>query len=129
MVAGDCGVDQLAAMGFERRQRAHFIDAHQPAVTGDIGSENGRKPALGGLSFHERLPPAPYSVRRTDYLPLTVERQSISWVPEPGMRLLRVCPQNSNWSLFRGVADVPGIDLKALWGHSHEIGSASRFDG
>jgi hypothetical protein len=32
------------------------------------------------------------------------------------MRLLRVRPQNSNWSLFHGVADVPGIDLKALWG-------------
>ena len=31
---------------------------------------------------------------------------------------LRVCPQNSNWSLFRGVADVRGIDLKALWGVS-----------
>jgi hypothetical protein len=116
MMSGDRGVDQVAAMGFERRQRAHFIDAHQPAVTDDIRSQNGRKPALGGLSFHERLPPASYSVRRRDYLPLAVERQSISWVPEPGMRLLRVCPQNSIWSPFGGVADVQGIDLKALWG-------------
>src|ERR1700722_5851386 len=115
MMSGDCGVDQLAAMGFERRQRAHFIDAHQPAVADDIRSENRRKPALGGLSFHERLPPASYSVRRRDYLPLAVERQSISWVPGPGIRLLRVRPQNSNWSLFRGVSDVQGIDLKALW--------------
>jgi hypothetical protein len=116
MMSGDRGVDQLAAIGFERRQRAHFIDAHQPAVADDIRSENGRKPALGALSFHERLPPASYSVRRRDYLPVAAERQSISWVPEPGMKLLRVRPQNSNWSLFLGVADVPGIDLKGLWG-------------
>src|ERR1700729_4382183 len=95
MMSRDCGVDQLAAMGFKRCQRAHFIDAHQPAVTDDIRSQNGRKPALGGLSFHERLPPASYSVRQRDYLPLAVERQTISRVPEPSMRLLRVCPQNT----------------------------------
>src|SRR3984957_3461640 len=75
MMSCDRGGDQFAAWGFERRQRAHFIDAHQPAVADDIRSQNGRKPALGGLSFHERLPPASYSVRQRDYLPLAVERQ------------------------------------------------------
>src|ERR1700722_2444897 len=56
MMSRDCGVDQLAAMGFKRCQRAHFIDAHQPTVTDDIRSQNGRKSALGGLSFHESSP-------------------------------------------------------------------------
>src|SRR5580698_6907188 len=93
MMSRDRGVDQVAAMGFERRQRAHFIDAHQPAVTDDIRSQNGRKPALGGLSFHERLPPASYSGRQRDYLPLGVERQTGS--PSLALRLLRVCPQNA----------------------------------
>jgi len=55
MVGGNRGVGQLAAMGLQRRQRAHFIGAHQPAVADDIDSENGRKPALGWLSFHVRL--------------------------------------------------------------------------
>src|SRR4029077_3259016 len=91
MMSGDRGVDQLAAMGFERRQRAHFIDAHQPAVADDIRSQNGHKLALGGLSFHERLPPASYSVRRRDYLPLAVGGQSVPTLRTSSMGLLWRC--------------------------------------
>ncbi len=50
LVLGDLRIDQLAAMGSQPRQRAGFVLAHQAAVAGDIGGENGREPALDPLS-------------------------------------------------------------------------------
>ena len=126
MMSGDRGVDQLAAVGFQRRQRAHFIDAHQPAVADDIRSENGRKPALSWLSFHVRLPPASYSVGRRDYLPLAFERQSIS-SGQSRMKLLRLCPQNAI-GRFSVVLPMCKGSTSSTVGRSHEIGSGSRFD-
>jgi hypothetical protein len=37
----DLGVDQFAAMGFQPRERALLVGAHEPAVTRDVRNENG----------------------------------------------------------------------------------------
>jgi len=53
---GDLGVDQFAAVGAEPRKSASFVLAHQAAVAGDIGGENGREPAFDPLSAQNLLP-------------------------------------------------------------------------
>ena len=45
-VAGDCRVDHLLAKGFQRRQRAALVAAHQPRVARDVGRDDGGKAAL-----------------------------------------------------------------------------------
>ena len=44
-------------MGAQPRQRAGLVLAHQTAVAGDIGGENGRKPALHSLTLHQVVDP------------------------------------------------------------------------
>jgi hypothetical protein len=39
---GDFKIDQFAAMGSAAREGARLILAHETAVTGDIGGEDGR---------------------------------------------------------------------------------------
>src|SRR5437762_3333819 len=55
LVLGDLGVDQFAAMGSQPRQRPGLVLAHEAAVTGDIGSEDSRKPALYPLPSQDTL--------------------------------------------------------------------------
>src|SRR5205085_8641855 len=55
LVLGDLWVDQFAAMGSKPRESAGFVLAHHAAVAGDIGGENGRKPALDPLSAQDVL--------------------------------------------------------------------------
>src|SRR4051794_8039998 len=43
-VLGDLGVNEFAAVGSEPSEGAGFVLAHEAAITGDIGGENGRKP-------------------------------------------------------------------------------------
>src|SRR5205823_910571 len=38
-VPGDGGDDQLGTVGLQVRERARFINAHQPTVAGDVRSE------------------------------------------------------------------------------------------
>ena len=45
-VLGDLGVDELLAMRFELAQRALFIDAHQPAIAGNVACPNRSQPAI-----------------------------------------------------------------------------------
>jgi hypothetical protein len=52
MVLGDLGIDRFAAMGFEPRQRAFLVRAHQPAVARDIGRKDRGQPALDPPAFH-----------------------------------------------------------------------------
>jgi hypothetical protein len=47
-VARDRGIDHLGAMRLQARQRAGFVQAHQPAVAGDIGSQDGGEAAFHG---------------------------------------------------------------------------------
>ena len=56
LVLGDVRIDQVAAMRLEPRQGAGFVLAHQPAVAGDIGGENGREPAFDPLSAQRYSP-------------------------------------------------------------------------
>ena len=58
LVFGDLRIDELAAMGSQPRQRTGLIMAHQPAISGDIGGEDGRQPALDPLSAHWPAGPA-----------------------------------------------------------------------
>src|SRR4029077_6688045 len=44
---GNRRVDQLAAMSLQPSECALFIDAHQPAISGDISRQDGRQPSLG----------------------------------------------------------------------------------
>jgi hypothetical protein len=55
-VFGYFRVDEFAAMTSEPRKSARLILTHKAAVTGDIGGENGRKPALYPLPAHPRSP-------------------------------------------------------------------------
>ena len=45
--------DEFMAVGSEPSERAGLIAPHEAAVSGDIGGENGRKPALYPLSAHD----------------------------------------------------------------------------
>ena len=49
---GNLRVDQLAAMSLQPSECALFIDAHQPAISGDISRQDGRQPSLGALVGH-----------------------------------------------------------------------------
>jgi hypothetical protein len=40
----------------ELRERALLVQPHQPAVTGDIGSQDGRQPSVQALACQIRLP-------------------------------------------------------------------------
>ena len=51
-VFGDLGIDEGAPMGLELDVRAFFVAAHQAAVTGDIGRENGGQPPFRVLCCH-----------------------------------------------------------------------------
>jgi len=49
-VVGDLGIDQFTAMGSEPSAGAGLVLAHQPAVSRDIGREDGCEPAFDPLS-------------------------------------------------------------------------------
>jgi hypothetical protein len=53
---GDFRIDQADPMMFELRERALLVQPHQPAVTGDIGSQDGRQPSIQALACQIRLP-------------------------------------------------------------------------
>src|SRR5882757_8915547 len=46
LVFADFWLDQFATMGSKPRESPGFVLTHEPAISGDIGGENGRKPAL-----------------------------------------------------------------------------------
>src|ERR671934_43463 len=46
----DFWIDDRASVAFEGRQRAFFIQTHQPGIACDIPRENGREPALDPFS-------------------------------------------------------------------------------
>ena len=48
-VGGDMRLDQLAEVALQALQRAFLVAAHQPAVAGDIGRQDGGEPAFGAL--------------------------------------------------------------------------------
>ena len=48
-VGGDMRLDQLAEMALQALQRAFLVAAHQPAVAGDVGRQDGGEPAFGAL--------------------------------------------------------------------------------
>jgi hypothetical protein len=54
----ECGIDDLLAQGLDRAQRADFVRAHEPAVAGDVGGEDSRKPSFDALLAHGPLPSA-----------------------------------------------------------------------
>jgi hypothetical protein len=56
LVLGDLRVDQIAAQRPEARKRAGLVPFHQTAVSGDIGCQNGREPALDPLCAQGALP-------------------------------------------------------------------------
>src|ERR1051325_7190318 len=64
-------------MGSETRKSAGFVLAHEPAVTGNIGGEDSRKPALDPLRAQRGL----RSLRRYQWpecaLPIQVDQQRI----------------------------------------------------
>ena len=55
-VLDDLRINEFPAMRSEPSQGASLVLAHQPLVTGDIGSENGSEPALDALSAHMTPP-------------------------------------------------------------------------
>src|SRR5262249_44141855 len=56
LVFGNLGVDEFAAMCSEPCESAGFVLSHKAAISGDIGGENGREPALDPLSAQCFLP-------------------------------------------------------------------------
>jgi hypothetical protein len=55
-VLGDFRIDQLAATAAQPRQGAGLVRSHQTAVAGDIGRQDGCKPALDPLIGQRFLP-------------------------------------------------------------------------
>jgi hypothetical protein len=55
---GDLGIDKIATTFFERSKRAFLVDAHQPAVAGDIDSKNGSQPPFDTRFGHKYRPPS-----------------------------------------------------------------------
>ena len=49
MMLGELGIEQRGAMGFQLSDGALLIGADQPAITGNIGCEHGRKPPVQTL--------------------------------------------------------------------------------
>ena len=71
-MAGDCWVDHLLPKGFQRRQRAALVPAHQPRVARDVSRHDGGKAALLGHSGRpaRRKPSIQFdSLRRVEYGP------------------------------------------------------------
>ena len=52
MMEGNCRVDHLTAMGFQRFQGADLIGARQPAISDDICGENGCKSTVDVRAWH-----------------------------------------------------------------------------
>src|SRR5262249_43638427 len=52
----DLGVEELASVGFQPRERALLVGAHQSAVAGDVSRENGREPPYDSLGGHLGMP-------------------------------------------------------------------------
>jgi hypothetical protein len=53
---GDFGIAEFTANRTERRQRALFVLAHQPRITGDINRQNGRQSPLDPRFAHLARP-------------------------------------------------------------------------
>jgi hypothetical protein len=53
---GDLGVDQFLAMRLELAQRAFLIDAHQPAVTGNVACPYRSQSAVDTVFRHINAP-------------------------------------------------------------------------
>jgi hypothetical protein len=53
LVLGELGIDQFAAMGSEPGESSGLVLAHEAAISGHIGGENGRKTALYPLPAHD----------------------------------------------------------------------------
>ena len=53
---GDLGVDELAAVRLEARERTLLIVADEPAVAGDVGREDGGQPPLNAILRHFDAP-------------------------------------------------------------------------
>jgi hypothetical protein len=56
MVSGDDGIDTLAPVRFQRSMGADLVDAHEPAIAGDVGRQNSCQPALDSRRCHG-MPP------------------------------------------------------------------------
>ena len=82
----DLRVDQLAPMRLQRRQRADLVGAHQTAVSGDIGGQDGGKPSLDAAIVQWRPEWtrlwAPSCLRQSLYLKSPVHGEEID-VPVP----------------------------------------------
>ena len=54
---GDLGIDERLSTGLEPGERAFLVGTHQPAITGDIGRQDGREASLDpGASHFQRSP-------------------------------------------------------------------------
>jgi hypothetical protein len=56
-VFGDFGIDEFATACLERSESAFLVNAHQPAVAGNVGSEDGSQPPLDTRLGHKYRPP------------------------------------------------------------------------
>ena len=56
-IFGDLGIDQRLAEGFQAGQRALLVDAHQPAIAGDVRREDCRQPSLHPGARHTQKVP------------------------------------------------------------------------
>ena len=55
-VLGDLGIDQFLAMRLELAQRAFLVNAHQPAIAGDVARENRGQSAVDPVFRHVVAP-------------------------------------------------------------------------
>jgi hypothetical protein len=55
----DLGIDQFAAASLERRESSFLVIAHQAAIAGDIGREDGSEPSFDACLGHEDRPGPP----------------------------------------------------------------------
>ena len=53
----DLGIDDFAPVRLECSKRAFLVEAHQPAVAGDIGSKDGCQPPFDTRFGHKDRPP------------------------------------------------------------------------
>ena len=56
LMFGDLGIDEFASARLERCESAFLVNAHQPAVAGDIGREDGSQPPFDALLGHRDHP-------------------------------------------------------------------------
>jgi hypothetical protein len=85
-VLGDFRIDEFAAMGTKARECAGFVLAHEAAVTGDIGGEDGRKPALYPLSAYYALRCGGVAERAQPGLSLCGSRMTANGIIRRGTR-------------------------------------------